>query len=410
MYPKSPYAVPVGSFRSPVAIPTTDPNEGPFFYIPVNCTWMPLIAGSLKQLLLQSTWDTDDPDALQAVQGKVFNLIASFNCATAQSLNSLCGSPSVSGGTEVEDCMGCCLKWVNGILSTKNCDGNWVPIEGVQPTIPPGGGTPPPPSGGCAQYHFSWEASSFRLVPPTVSSGDTLTLTGLQGVSFNEHTNRWYCPDGSRFFARCISGLTDVDDSAFSATLPVGSVMIGLTNDVANAQPQAITDPYWYNITDGNPFTVPDGFTDAFVIIVVNTRDLPSNSGLMNADLEVCNNVPGSVDITYPVAGSGPSTVALDTTFTISSTEWNNGSFVENLAHVVFSRAIQLEVISVTDWTAYTGTGDYEGNWTDEAGAGHSFHVPQSFDPATDLNGVSMKDFGTTSSTAWSMDVQVHEL
>lgn len=88
MYPLSPYAVPYGSFRTPVDIPASNPFDDPLYQVCVNRDWLPYIAGSLKQLLLQSTWNFMSEADLQDVQGRVFDLISAFN-----QVNSGCGIP-----------------------------------------------------------------------------------------------------------------------------------------------------------------------------------------------------------------------------------------------------------------------------------------------------------------------------
>lgn len=78
MYPDSPFAVPVGSFRYPVPLPNLEPDATPTIAISINCQWLAYIRGALKQLLLQSTWNTTDPDAINLVQERVFKLIDLF--------------------------------------------------------------------------------------------------------------------------------------------------------------------------------------------------------------------------------------------------------------------------------------------------------------------------------------------
>lgn len=75
MYPDSPYATAVGSFRTPVAPPPDDAPGDPTQTVQIPCKWLPYVRGALKQLLLQSTWVTDD---LNTVQGRVFDLIDLF--------------------------------------------------------------------------------------------------------------------------------------------------------------------------------------------------------------------------------------------------------------------------------------------------------------------------------------------
>jgi len=281
MYPPSPYAVPVGSFQTPVALPTTDPLEGPFFYVGINCDWMPLIVGALKQLLLQSTWATNDINALQKVQGQVFNLIAQFNCATAPTLEQLCGL--IGSGCE-EDCM-CCLRVQNGVLQQLVC-GTYIdvpgqPIGGFQSSSQPGSGSPqPPPNGGCQQYHASFPGNGLWLLPTVVSTGDTLLVSGQMGVSYDGDFLLWYCPDGSQFFAGVCTGLTTLQGGDPLPTVPHMKLVakIGST---------------FYDVEPGT-FTIPAGHASDPVTFQVNDDSLDDDAGSLSFDVQVCNNQAGT--------------------------------------------------------------------------------------------------------------------
>lgn len=72
------YPDPVGSFRYPVTVPGVEPDAGVLVYVAFSEAWQPYIVGCLKQLLLQSTWGTDDPDVLNVTQLQAFKLIDQF--------------------------------------------------------------------------------------------------------------------------------------------------------------------------------------------------------------------------------------------------------------------------------------------------------------------------------------------
>lgn len=78
MYPISPYAEPYGSYTTPVDPPSTGPFDAPTYQVCINRDWLPFLAGSLKQLLLQSTWNVPNDAALLTLQGQVFDLISAF--------------------------------------------------------------------------------------------------------------------------------------------------------------------------------------------------------------------------------------------------------------------------------------------------------------------------------------------
>lgn len=85
MYPDSNYAHPLGSFQQPLNPVDFDvePDATPLQYCRVNVQWLAALRGAAKQLLLQSTWDTDDPATIDVMQQRAFNLIdllAGFDC------------------------------------------------------------------------------------------------------------------------------------------------------------------------------------------------------------------------------------------------------------------------------------------------------------------------------------------
>lgn len=70
--------MPVPSFEFPVDPPSTGPFDEPVFQVCINQDWLPFIAGALKQLLLQSTWNAANDTQVLDIQGRVFNLISAF--------------------------------------------------------------------------------------------------------------------------------------------------------------------------------------------------------------------------------------------------------------------------------------------------------------------------------------------
>jgi len=86
MFPKSVFAHPVSSFNVPASIIDEEPGAGNLIPICINSHWIPYILGALEQLLLQTTWDTDDASVLALQQARVMDLIGLFDVA-----NECCG-------------------------------------------------------------------------------------------------------------------------------------------------------------------------------------------------------------------------------------------------------------------------------------------------------------------------------
>jgi hypothetical protein len=81
VWPPSPFAHPTGSFRERQTLPVSSPTDSPAVQVCVNVAWLPLIAGALKQLWLETTWDAPTLADLLAVQAQVTALIDLFNLA-----------------------------------------------------------------------------------------------------------------------------------------------------------------------------------------------------------------------------------------------------------------------------------------------------------------------------------------
>lgn len=103
MFPDSPFAQAIGSFQSPVSPPDVEPDAAPLATIQVNETWLEYLRGCAKQLLLQSTWATNDPEVLNLTQQRAFNLIGLLQGTEAVSLPTGAVIPYAHQGSEIPD-------------------------------------------------------------------------------------------------------------------------------------------------------------------------------------------------------------------------------------------------------------------------------------------------------------------
>jgi hypothetical protein len=78
MFGYNPFAVPISSFQRPVPLVLVDPDDEPNYSVCFRSEWLPYILGALEQLLLQTTWRTDDIDALKQQQDRSRLLIEQF--------------------------------------------------------------------------------------------------------------------------------------------------------------------------------------------------------------------------------------------------------------------------------------------------------------------------------------------
>jgi len=183
--------------------------------------------------------------------------------------------------------MGCCLKWINGVLSTKDCDGNWVPIPGNGPVGggQPGGGSPQPQPGECVSYDAIIPGRGWWLLPTIVHVGDVLTLSATAGATYQSAKNEWMCPDGSQFFGTCLSYYKITDAGALVPSEPVGSLVVGLSHEGSPFSGE------FFAIDPDTGFTVPGGYDGYRLILVTNyVTSSDDNAGNDTATVQYCNN------------------------------------------------------------------------------------------------------------------------
>lgn len=292
MWPDSVFAVPVGSFQSPIPIIDKDPTTGPFFYVKVSQQWMNAVQGCLLQLILQTTWDTNDPATLNLAQMRAMSLLQLFTITTDQCPDD--GKPVVIVESEYE--MSLCeqLRFQDGKLQALCC-GTWTDIAGQTPGLTtggptqPGGGLPQPqPGGGCQNYHGDMRASEGWNAPTGVSAGDIITVTATSGAASDAGFSRWTCPDGSSFFlGSCIGDTGSTDPSDPLPTTKHGALIV-LINGV-------YYDPV-------SPITVPTGVSNVPLIFQRNAATLTGASGDYAFDFTVCNNQAGTFTHTFDFA------------------------------------------------------------------------------------------------------------
>ena len=274
MFPDSPYAHPVGSFQVPVPVPSSDPDKAPMVKVCVNSEWIPYIAGSLKQLLLQATWDTSDPDVLALAQMRAFNLIYQFSIATlceeqaALSYEEFIDMPSFR-----EDC--------DCNLFYKCCDGTEKQIA-IASSVPPSQGTggsepQPPPNGGVQSYCKVMNANNVSLIPALLNTGDVITLQSADGSGYDGTGIVWYCSDGNVLFVTCQSGTGHLDGTD---PLPTSNHM-SLVVKIGSS---------FYPIAVGSPLSVPSGVANAQGWIQVNDSALTDNLGSYTLCYSIQNN------------------------------------------------------------------------------------------------------------------------
>lgn len=256
MWPNSGFARPVSSYEAPVSLVLVDPCDEPDLTVSFRSEWLPYILGSLKQLLLQTTWKTTDADELWLVQQRAMDLLNCF-------MNAVPPQPPLLGGLVEDFVMPIRVDCDCNVFVTC-CDGSEVQLALKdmldQPNQP--SGAPQPPAGGGQQaYSQCLLPGKASILPTVVNTGDTLSVESINGA-WNDTTNEgfiWRTGDGLYYFL----GAGQVGTEVYFGTDPVPtSPHMSLI---------AYIDGNFYGLYPGGGLTVPAGIVNQQVSIMVNT-------------------------------------------------------------------------------------------------------------------------------------------
>jgi hypothetical protein len=265
-----------GSFQQPVPVPVPAPDEGSQVCIQFGAAWLPYVLGCLLQLTMNTTWAVASDAELEAALQQANRLIYLFQNPVQ------CGCEQGSFAPEEceDDCMGCCLRFQNGVLQQYSC-GQWVDVPGQAPggvnqPGQPGAGSPVPAPGGCAQYNANMHGNSLWLLPVLVATGDTIQISDAIGATA-ETAFPWRCPDGFLYAEGACFEVAFTDPSAPMPSVQYGKLIakIGST---------------FYDVYGPGPFTVPGGISNAQVLFQFNYENISGASGDVTFTATVCNN------------------------------------------------------------------------------------------------------------------------
>lgn len=265
-----------GSFQQAIPVPLDDPDAGDQVCVSFARSWLPMVLGSLYQLLQEASYDTSDAVALQLAQDRANTLIYLFQRGVP-----CLPLPTGEQGFEVDMTTLCdSIRVQNGVLQVLCC-GVWENVpgqssQGVGGPGQPGDGSPVPAPGGCQTYNARMNAKDQWLAPTFVNTGDVITASNLKGA-WTSNGLGWWCPNGNEFVANLCVPITDVVGTDPVAAGP----HMGLLVKIAGV---------FHFIGDGLPYTVPGGVVNALLIVQANTQTIGGNSGDITFDLNVCNN------------------------------------------------------------------------------------------------------------------------
>jgi len=384
-FPKYPYQ----PFDEPIPPPLADRGAVCFA---VDAKWRPYLVGLLKTLLVDQTWESSINQAIGEASQLLEEILTADFCIVQQP------------GIESEECMGCCLRWQDGVLQVFSC-GDWVDVPGTPGGVPGPGGSTLPPSGGqpgageCREYNLLLNANMATILPIQVSTGDTVQVSNFKGAwsdAFPDpFTAIWYCTNGAVYALGLCSGSQHTEGGDPLPTAP----HMGLIAEVGGI------GTFLDFSLDGVIQGIPAGVTDENLTFIPNDSTPADNLGGVSFHVKVCKGDAAPILLTYPGSGSGPGSVPDGGTFVVSSTV----SGGENPAHVHFGECVKLEVLSVSSYLGFVGgSGCYRWDWFDCA-SGHTVHTcdETTATPADFVPGTQATEIGATSQNPWSMVLKV---
>jgi len=285
MFTDSLFAVPRGSFQRPVPLVLVDPCDMPDVTISVRHEWIPYMLGALKQLVLQATWDTDDPDALNLVQQRAMTLLSCVGVGGG-------GGGPVLTFRQLDDCTlqvssDSGVTWLT-IFNAATCVSDGI-NDAIDKGKIRGGGQQPAGgrgvSGVCYDYTVTLNGNDRWLAPLTISEFDTIEVTLANGAWWDGDIGQaWKCPEGVEFIlGTCneISHNLDIADP-----LPTLYHMRLMGNVVADT-----TTPY-VDMWDTS-YSIPSGIPDGQFYLQANDSVLADNQGTITFHVRICKNPGG---------------------------------------------------------------------------------------------------------------------
>jgi hypothetical protein len=199
-------------------------------------------------------------------------------------------------GIEFEDCE-MKLRICGGKLQVCDC-GTWIDVPscdgdggGFEPTQPGGGTDTPKPGGGTAQYCGAMAGNQKWYLPVTVSTGDVLLFSRLQGAANDSRELFWHCPDGWLFVeGGCFENIQYNETGDLlpgTRHMELVANIGGTYYDVLNVDGQGLPQP----------FTVPSGIDHAPVTLAFNDDYTVPIYGEVSFCVDVTNNQLASWEI-----------------------------------------------------------------------------------------------------------------
>lgn len=374
MFPYSDFPRPVGSFLERVPIPAHEPGEGSQVCVMFNVDWLPYVLGSLQQLLLQSTWDTNDKTALFGVQGSAFDLIALIgngingDTCVAFRVSGCLLQISYDGGvtwSTLVDLSSCTIPGPpgpTGAPGTPGAPGAPTPVDGP---------TAPPSPMECFEQDVDLGGGSSFILPFQIKGGDEIDFTALTGgwtdgslsdFPGNFGLNVWYCWCGELYGLGACTTTGGYPLAAYSTDPFTGGKHAELIGSHLNSDGTGIV---FFSVAENESYTVPPGTPPGFLTLQMNNSPLSAGSGSISFHIKVCTGVvegcpedsAWSHEFDFTVSEGGWADAGNGTTW--STAGWLGGTVVATPCDVYISRAFtSANVNRVTVYMTQSAVGD----------------------------------------------------
>lgn len=323
--------------------PVPNENLGPFC-LEIDGKWIPYLLGAISTLAIDQTWESDEFRST----GEARNLLGEFARAVKCAIDN-------AHGVEMDDCMGCCIRWSEaGILEVFSC-GEWVPVPGPGsaisisgPTTPPNPN--PPAAGECQNFIGKVRFFGRWLLPVMVSTGDQITVTNADGITTDYIIDFpvWRCPDGDVFvLTGCVTG-TEIFNASDPAPAFHHANLIGFDG----------TNYYDFGLAaDSMPvtITIPPGITDQNFVLLINSPG-PAGDGDVSFDIKICKQVGSPISVSYS-NGSGPAAASNGEIITVTSAP--NGGSTAQYINMSFSPCSKITIVGGSGFVPIVGSGDW---------------------------------------------------
>lgn len=264
---------PYQAFPKPVRPPP--PGKTTAVCLVVDDKWLPYLIAAIHTLAIERTWNSDQVRAANEARNLLADFITASDCPPVQ-----------TGGIEMEDCMGCCIRVQDGHLQVLSC-GEWQDVPGGDLTAligatagaPAPGGEVPPDETHSACMDLA--GNSFLPLPVAVGPGFTIDVFELKG-QWSDGVDTvfgifdWYCPNGIPTLTGDCLGVPHAESGDPLPTRPHMTL-------IGKIDPDIVLDLGY------GPVVIPSSATGTVLQLQANDSAISDNQGVISLCVKVTN-------------------------------------------------------------------------------------------------------------------------